>query len=808
MLKHTLKSILRQLKRQSLFTGIHLLGLSVGLCCAMLLFLYIRHEINYDTHHAAADRIYRVTHIGTSQGDVEYSAGTPYPLVDALRAEVPELEMVSGIHGSGRGIVRIPGKDHYRLEDVYFADGSFLEMFDFGLAQGVDPAVMAAPGKAVLSEETAKMIFGAEDPVGKTIKLDEKLDLTVVGTYEDEKQSHLSADMLVSLASLNEDFLGFPTDQWGNSIGGAAYVRLPEGQTPAQFSASLAALVDKYMNGEEEGVANELWLQPLGMIHFDPRFDGLASVEAIRPVYLWIAGATGLLILLMACFNFVNLSLAQNLSKQQEVGMRKVLGASRIQLWAQYWGEALVLALSAGVVSVLLLQIGLPYLQEKLQQQISYQGWQDYSLIGFVFLITLIISVIAGGYPAWVIARKKANEVLKGNKVVSDKSQVSLRKGLILAQFVITLVMICSAITVSRQLDFIQNKDLGFRQEAILQVSRNETGRNPQLQEEWEREAGVSSVTFSLGAPTSRNNIGSDYYPKGRSPQEHRNRIELKAADERYLENYDLELLAGRFVSAEETARIGDSFPMEGEEWPLVVNETLAKEMGYTNYEEVLDKRIIIGFNNAEGYIVGVTKDFNISSLHDEVAATAILPLSMLYYQIGVKMDPAQIATTLPRLEASWQEFYPDQMFDYSFLEEDVLNQYLAEARTNTLLQGFAGLAIFIACLGLFGLMAIMVRQRRKEIGLRKVLGASVTSLWALLSSDMIRLILVSLLIAGPLAWWLMSNWLNNFAYRISMNIWTIVIGGVALLFIALLTVSGQALRAALTNPVEALRNE
>jgi ABC-type antimicrobial peptide transport system permease subunit len=808
MLKHTLKSILRQLKRQSLFTGIHLLGLSVGLCCAMLLFLYIRHEVNYDTYHAGADRIYRVTQIGTSHGDVDYSAGTPYPLVNVLRTELPELELVSGIHGSGRGIVRAEGKDHYRLDEVYFADGSFLEMFDYGLAEGIDPAVLSAPGKVILSAKTAKLIFGNEDPTGKTINLDGKLDLTIVGTYTGERQSHLAADMLVSLASLNEEFLGFPTDNWGVSVGGVAYVRLHEGQQPEQLAANLAGLIEKYMNGEEEGVVNELHLQPLAQVHFDTRYDQVSSVPAIEPSYLWIAGATGLLILLMACFNFVNLSLAQNLSKHQEVGMRKVLGASRSQLWGQYWGEALVLALSAGVISVALLQVTLPYLQEKLQQEVMFQGWQDYPLIGFILLVTLLISVVAGGYPVWVIARKKAQEVLKSSKMVSDKSQVNLRKGLILAQFVITLVMICSAITVSHQLDFIQNKDLGFQQEAILQVSRNSGGLDRQLQEEWQREAGVMSVSFNLGAPTSRNNIGTDYYPKGRSSQDDRSSVELKAADENYLENYDLELLAGRFISAKETALLGDRFPGQGEEWPIVINEALAKELGYTNYEEALDKRIILGFNDAEAYILGVTKDFNISSLHEEVKPTAITPMPMLYYQVGVKMDPAQIATTLPRLEASWRKSHPDEYFDYSFLEEDILEQYLAERRTNSLLQGFAGLAIFIACLGLFGLMAIMVRQRRKEIGLRKVLGASVASLWALLSSDMIRLIGIALLIAGPLSWWLMNNWLDNFAYRISMSVWTIAIGGVALLLIALLTVSGQALRAALNNPVEALRSE
>jgi ABC-type antimicrobial peptide transport system permease subunit len=772
----------------------------------MVIFLYVRHENSYDQQHEHTDRIFRIVQIEEQAGNQSFEGGTPYPLPQAIRDEISEVEIAGGIHANGRVVALLPDGTKQRLKDSYFADAEMLEIFNFGLTAGVDPKLLDQPNQVLLAESIAKRWFGDADPIGQTLTLDNKIDVTVAGTFADTRQTHLAAEMLISLPSLTTEYLGFDPASWGVNVGGATYVKLADGQQNIeQLNSSLTAILAKNID-QDGGVKTSLVAQALSDIHFQTQFDDAMSVQPINPSYLWVAASIGLLILLMACFNFVNLSLAQSLAKSQEVGMRKILGAKGGQLWFQYWGEALVMALMAGVFSVGVLVWALPHLEEMLKQEIVFSGWADGSLIGFGLAILLFISFVAGGYPAWVIARKQPKEVLKGSKVVSSRAEQGLRKSMVLAQFVITILMICSAITVTRQLDFMKNKDLGFRRDAILQVSQSNPGMDPTLRQEWLRHPGVEEVTFSLGAPTSNNNLGSEYYPKGDTNNAHD--MGIKPVDEHYADVYELEVVEGRFLNSADMQKIAEGFPEEGQEWPMVINETMAATLGYDPSESVIGKRVLLGINDAQGSIVGVMKDFNTSSLHEKLDPVVMMPFSPLCYQIGVKFDASQITSVLAHLEEVWNQQRPDALFDYTFLDESIADQYLNEGRTNTLLKIFAGLAIFIACLGLFGLTAIMVRQRRREIGLRKVLGASVSNLWGLLSKDMIRLIGISAIIATPLAWWGMQQWLANFAYRITISPWTFVFAAMLLLVIALLTVSGQAFKAALANPVEALKNE
>ncbi|MEO0723717.1 MAG: ABC transporter permease [Bacteroidota bacterium] len=808
MLRHNLKTIIRQLWRSPLFTGIHLLGLTIGLCAVLIIFLFIRQERSYDRHYAGAEDIYRVVQISETPNEVDYSAGNPYPLPIAMREEVSDFAAVAGLHAQGAAVVRRPGVDHQRLEEVFYADEEFLKIFNYETQPHVSADLLAEPGKALIAASTAKQLFGEENPVGKILELEGDLQVTIAATFPDQIRANIQPELLISLATLPEDLHGFDRTSWGVSIGGVTYVKLSSGQNPAQYERSLAAFVDKYMNGEEEGILNKLELQPATNIHFDTRFDSYTSVPPINARYLWVAAAIALLILLMACFNFINLSLAQNLNKSQMIGMRKVLGASGPQLWLQNWGEAFLIAIIAGTISITILQWAMPQVENLLQRDIYFVGLADITVWLFVLLSLLFVSLVAGGYPAWVIARKKPTEVLGSSKVVSNRGQGRLRQGMVLAQFVITLVMICSALTVSQQLDFLKNKDLGFRKDAIIQIAQGEPGLDAQLREEWARHAGVEEVSFSLGAPTSGNGLNTSYYPKGQDPKTGTFGVGIKPVDEYYAETYDLDILAGRFLSAADAKLMEERIPISGSEWPIVINEALARKLGHETPEAAVNDRIIISVNDAEGKIVGVVNDFHTHSLHDDVQPMIMVPFAPFYYEIGVRVNPAQLSGVLTFLQDSWKERFPDRYFDYSFLDEALAEQYLSEDRTSTLLQGFAGLAIFIACLGLFGLTAIMVQQRRKEIGLRKVLGASVAQLWALLSKDMIRLIGLAILIAAPLTWWAMSRWLADFAYSVDMTPTTFVVGGIALLMIALVTVSGQAIRAALANPIEALRNE
>ena len=808
MLQHHIKTILRQLWRSPLFTSIHLLGLTIGLCAVLVIFLFIRQERSYDRHYAGAEDIYRLVQISETPTDVNYSAGNPYPLPLALREEVSDFTAVAGLHHEGASIVRRPGLDHQRLEEIFYADEYFLKVFEYETQPTVQANVLAQPGQALISQSTAQQLFGKESPIGKTLELEGDIQVTIASVFPDQARANLQPDLLISLATLPEELHGFDRSNWGVSIGGATYVRLSPGQDPAQYDRSLAAFVDKYMNGEEEGIENRLELQPATSIHFDTRFDNLTSVPTVSSRYLWVAGAIAGLILLMACFNFINLSLAQNLNKSQMIGMRKVLGASGRQLWIQNWGEAFLIAVVAGMGSIATLQWALPKVEALLQREIYFVGLADTTVWFFVLLSLLFVSLVAGGYPAWVIARKRPTEVLGSSKLVSNRGYGRVRQVMVLAQFVITLVMICSALTVSQQLDYLKNKDLGFRKEAIVQVSMGQAGLDAQLREEWARHAGVEEVSFSLGAPTSNNRLNTSYFPKGQDPKNGTFRVGIKPVDENYARAYDLQVQAGRFFTEADARLMEERFVENGAQWPIVINEALARDLGHEAPAGAIDDRIMIGVNDAEGQIVGVVKDFHTHSLHDAVQPMIMVPISAFYYEVGVKVNPAQLSGVLGFMEKNFKERFPDRYFDYDFLDEALAEQYLSEDRTSSLLQAFAGLAIFIACLGLFGLTAIMVQQRRQEIGLRKVLGASVAQLWALLSKDMIRLIGLSILIAAPLTWWAMSRWLADFAFRVDVNPMTFILGGVILLIIALLTVSGQAVRAALANPVEALRNE
>ncbi len=805
MLQHTLKTIFRQLYRAPLFTSIHLLGLSAGFCAVLIIFLYIRQELSYDQD---CPNVYRVTQIQEQHGELSYSEGSAYVMPAALRTDIPDFAVVSGIHVQGDGVVRLPGQDFLRLEEVIWADEEWLKLFDYEWVTKPDPEVLAQPNKVLLSATTAEQLFGDQAVLGQELDLDGTYNLTVAGVFQDRQQSNLQPEMLVSLITLPEQLHGFDRTDWGLSIGGITYVKLAEGQQPQQFASSLAAFVDKYLNGGDEGVKNTLHLQALSTQHFDTRFEDYTTVPTSSETNLWIAAGIGLLILLMACFNFVNLSLAENLTKRQVVGMQKILGARSQQLWLQGWGQALLLALIGLGLGVLLMQLLLPQVETMLERPLAYHGLSDGSVWGFVLATVGVVSLIAGAYPAYVIARKRPQEVLSNAKLVSNGRQRSIRHGIVLAQFVITLLMICSAVTVSRQLTYLQNKDLGFRQDAIMQIGLPQPGLNETARTTWQRIVGVEAVSFSLGAPTSGNRLGTSYYPKGKDPQQYTEGVDLKPVDEQFADAYELEILAGKFLEATDAYRIDEATEDANPEWPIVINETLLHELGYAEAEAAIGEYIVLGVNNADCLIKGVVADFHTHSLRESVAPLIMTPLGNLYYEVGLKIAPDKVSDVLAQVEASYLTLFPDQYFDYQFLDQAMADQYIQEDRINSLLQGLAGLAIIIACLGLFGLTAIMVQQRRREIGLRKVLGASVASIWGLLSKDMLRLIAIALLIAGPLAWYAMQQWLAGFAFSVDLNVWSFVLGGLLLVGIALLTVSGLAIRAALSNPINALRNE
>jgi putative ABC transport system permease protein len=809
MLRHTLKIIVRRLNNQKLFTGIHLIGLTVGISSCLLIYLFIQHEVSYDAHHHDVDRIYRINTQAVQEGTIQYSMNAAYPMAEALRSDFPDWESIGGMHWQADLTVRKSDGELATLDEGMYAEPELLEILRVDMLQGDPQRALAEPDQILLSSSLSNTLFGTDKSTGEILRLNDTTAYEVAGVYEDfVATTHFPAQYIVSYKSLTSDIVGFDITSWGVTISGSVYAKLPADEQPETYETRLAQFVKKYMYDEEGGTENTLVMQAVRDIHFDTRFGTDSSVRPINPSYLWISACIGLLILLMACFNFLNLSLAQSLKKSTEAGIRKVLGADRSQLWGEHFGEAAVLTLLAFGFSLVAVQFFLPKLNLLLNKAISWTDSSISSIAIFSIVLLLGMSLLAGAYPAWIQSRHRPADVLKGSKTVGNRNNNRLRQFTVLAQFVITLGIIVSAITVARQLHHIQSKDLGFSQEAIVQIGLGEPGTNAAFRTEIEQLSGVLNTSFAIGAPTSFGNIHTSLHPFGRSPKDNTVRIGLKAIDQNYGDLYDLKLLSGRYINHQDVEMLADGYPRSGQKCNVVVNKKLLDAIGVPSVDEAIGQRLILGINSVEATIVGVVDNFHTSSLYESVEPVLLMPMSPLCYELGVKVEAGTNSELLAKIEEVYNQFYPNDFFEYNFLDESIAEQYLSEERLYTLLKIFGGLAIFIACLGLFGLATLTSLHRRKEISLRKILGASVGDILTLLSIDTLRLIAIALLVATPLSWWVMYRWLNSFAYRINISWWTFALAGAILLLIAIVTISGQALRAAVANPADSMRQE
>ncbi|MEL6719015.1 MAG: ABC transporter permease [Bacteroidota bacterium] len=808
MLKHNLLLIFRRLKRKTSYSFIHILGLTLGFASCLLIFLLVKYEYSFDQYHTNKDRIYRINTYFTDPDESGLAATLPFPAGPVFAEEFSEAEAVGRLFWLEENFLNVAGQAPQIIDYLYFAEAGILEMFNFEILQGEGKTALAKPGNILLSKSTAKQIFGAENPIGQEIRFEATTPLQVAGIYKDPPvNTHIPAEALISFESLTRDIIGFSLENWHIYLGCTAYALFPQPIDPLAYESRLDAISLKYMLGENETLEEMLRLQPLNEIHLNP-IDGSSSpVEAIPSALISSAISIGLLILLMACFNFVNLSLASNTEKGLEVSVRKIVGANTLQVWSLSLGEALVLSFGALLLSIGVLFLFLPKINQILDKSMQMSDLFTPSLFLFGLAVVGFVTLIAGAYPAWILAKKKAKHALQSAKSIGQKGDSRLRQMMVVAQFVITLVIITGAVTVSRQLHFVKDKDLGFNQVGCLQVNLPQPGDNEVLERAWRSNPSVEEVTFALGAPLSDNGLGMGAYPFGGDPNNEEFVVSVKTADENYLKTYDLELLAGRPITAQEANRLAN-YPKNGDVRPVIANEALGQHLGYDTPQEMLGKKVVVYINDFVAEIVGVVKDFNNNSLHSSIDPEMITPMSPQYHQVGIKINTNHIESTLSSLETTWRTYYPDAPFEYTFLEERITAQYDNESQILQLLNVFAGLAIFIACLGLFGLAAIFTTQRRKEIGLRKVLGASVSSIVQLLSKNILILILISIFLAAPLAWWLSNAWLENFVYRINFSWWFFALSGIGLLLLAFISISGQTIRAALADPAGIMREE
>lgn len=805
MILHSLKQIFRSLWKYKSFSLINLFGLSIGIAAVLLIYLISDYEKRFDRFHTDTDNIFRVVSRGERGGEPEYEAAVPYPAARLLRNEYPGL-VSTGIHYSSNASIRVGNQSPVEEENVVFADSLFFKVFDFSgvpdfVLSGDPSKALSAPNKVILTETAAKRYFGAQNPIGQTIRIDTKVDAEVAAVIKDvPATTHLPFTMLVSYATLTNDFIGgLDLTHWGLTASGYCYVRVDNNSSTARVERALHQINQANSKSEREK-KERYYLQSLKEIHFDPTFETGNPSYTISSRYLTMLLLLGGFIILIACINYINLSTSLAFSKAKEIGIRKTIGASKPQLFFHYLSETFLLTTIAAIIGTVLAIAFLPVLNRMLDKSISAAQLVNAAFIFKAVLALLLISLISGIYPAMILVGFRPIESLKNHVVLPGRFSTVLRKGLVVFQFTTSIALIICTLVIARQMNYFKNKSLGFNKDAVIEVGlpSPDSAKIEAFRTLLQNQSGIENFSFCLGAPISDNGISTSLSAP-EIPETADQSVKVIAADSNYLNTYGIQMQAGRWFLPGEEKRSGSG---------IVVNETLVKTMGYKQASDVLGKQITIGINHFTPVIIGVVKDFHTSSLHQGITPVALMPFPYFYYAAGIRIQPTSLASTLPRIEAAYKKVFPENVYSMSFIDEQLGRLYEQETRNYNLFKAFSAISIFICCIGLWGLIAFVVVRKTKEIGIRKVLGATIANIVGLLSKDFLKLVVVALLVASPVAWYFMNKWMENFAYRADISWWLFALAGLFAVLVALFTISFQAIRAAITNPVKSLRTE
>ena len=798
MLKNYLLITLRNLRRYKVYSLINILGLSLSMACGILIFTIVTFNLGFDHFHPAADRIYRVV-TEQHRDNVSYTTGVPAPLGKAFREDYTYAEVVARQAVFGSTLISVDdGHGQKRLfkdvDGIAFTEPAFFDIFNFPLVQGDKHTVLSEPGTMVLTASMAKRYFGTTDVIGRTVLVNNKLIFKVTGVLQDfPANTDVKCSILLSYASLKsyDSWLG-SDDSWGGINGGMhCFVRLKPGVSPAVVEQALFGYVKKYRPTSKN--VHHYQMQPLSDIHFNPHYAGVMEKKT-----LWIFSFIGIFLLVTACVNFINLATAQALRRSKEVGVRKVLGSARMPIFWQFMAETGFITVLASIIAVGTSLLVLPYINEWFHVQMSIELFSGGPLLAFLFVLILIVSFLAGSYPGFILAGFKPVQAIKGKITQQEIGGFNMRRGLIVTQFAIAQVLIIGMIVIAGQLRYVHNSDPGFEKDDIVLLPIPDNKQVPAvkaLQARLLTVPGVRNVSTCFTAPAATDAWNTLFTYDNRTETEGFG-INVRLGDDRYLSTFDVKLLAGRNFFPSDTIR------------EVLVNETFVKKLNIPDIGLVIGKKV--GFNSGSmpGIIVGVVKDFHEGSFHDDIGAVCITTLNAYYLVYAVKMNMASLRTVLPMLHKAWSEAYPNELYEQHFVDEDVAQFYVGEDRMLQLIQVFTIVAIFIGCLGLYGLVSFMVSQKTKEIGIRKVLGGSMKDILWIFGGEFSRLIFLALLIAAPVGWWLASQWLMGFKFHIPVGPWVFALTALISVGVALLAGGYQAIRAALTNPVKALRSE
>lgn len=793
MFRNYLLVAFRNLKKQKSFSLINIFGLTLGISCCLLIFLFIMNEFSFDKFHSKADRLYRVMRIANMNGQNERIPYLSAPYGPALKSDFPsDIEETVRVMPSN-GLLE-SGNQAFNEKKVYFTDDNFFSVFDFKLLKGDPGSVLKDEGSIVITAAMAKKYFGAEDPIGKIMQLDRTHALKVTGVAANVPvNSHLNFDMVVPLKLYkNEPWFSI----WNNN-NGFTYALLAKNTKPENLMARFPGFMQKYMPNQEMDVLKRmnLGLTPLTDIYFEPAgpWDNVKH-GSLNIVYIFLSIA--LLILGLACINFMNLATAKASDRSKEVGLRKVLGAVKSNLVYQFLGESFLLAFISAVLAVVLVQMLTPAFNQFLGYTLPV-FWTKPAFYLFIPAVVLLVGLLAGIYPALVLSSFSPIESLKG-KLRLGKSGAFFRKGLVVFQFSISVLLIIGTMVIMLQMNFVRVSELGFEKEhaLVMKIDNSDIGMNAsRFRTLVKALPGVRDVSIMSGEPGGfYDNFNFDV--EGRSDGEYMFRTVF--TDMEYVSTLGLKVVAGRAFS--------EKFPTDSTN-AVMINAKTAAKLGLTP-EQAIGKRIRNQFrDSAFRTIVGVTEDFHFLSLKDEIQPLVISPGNDIRAAV-IRLDAGDPAPAIADIKKTYASLAPVYPFEYNFLDEQFDSQYKTDVQQQDLLKAFAMVGILIACLGLFGLASFTAVKRTKEIGVRKVLGSSVQAIVMLLSKDLLKPVLIGTVLAIPLGYLIMQRWLENFAYRTPIYWWIYAVAVLVSLVIALITVSQQAIKAAMSNPVKSLRTE
>ena len=802
MFKNYFKIAYRNILRQKTYSIINIFGLAIGIAACILVGLFIWQDFSYDNYHQNRDRLFRLTTHTTDPAGNYSLLQSSARIAPAIKEEFPEIDKISRVYFADENFLVYDDKKFYE-EDVIFADEEFFEMFSYNTVMGNQDEFLKSKNTAVISQNLAHKYFGDVSPVGKVMKYNDKLDIEVVGVIEDVPvNSHFTFDIAITYSCLTNLSKASMMDNWHGTFGSFTYVMLHQETNIELFQEKCGIFLTQ--KKETDGITKHaVELQPIESIHLHSEGNDDVNVHSSIKNVL-ILGSIALFILILACINFINLTTSRAIKRAREIGVRKVFGAYKGQLIGQFLGESVLVTFIALVIALVMAELSQTFFAQLIGTELIYNIFSNPIILLIIITSTLLIGIFAGMYPAFVLTKYQPSRIMKGNFGKSSSGSNLLRRGLVLFQFTISISLIIITLIISQQTSFMRNFDMGFEKDQVLILKTpTRIGRNYDvIKRELELIPGVTATSASLGVPLMNSGYNTNLSVDPAN-EEDEFRVAVKFIDSDYLDFYEIPLLAGK--------RLSD---LKGADFRklTLVNEATVKKLGFASNEEALGHSYPIGLSDGNGRfepeIIGVIKDFHYKSMKSEVSPLLFMRWEGLFKEVSIKLSSQNMPKTMKGIKELWENLYPNHPFNYTFLDEKIDNLYKAEEKSYRVVSIFSVLAIIIACMGLLGLTLYTTEQRRKEIGIRKILGASIPNIVKSISLEFLKLVLIANAIAWPVCYLLINKWLASFPYKVNVNFSIFLMAGGGALLISFLTISVTVIRSAVSNPIESIRYE